>query len=197
MARLRTSLLSAPLLALLAAPAWANNPPPDEENAERKGGNAIDNAAQKATAPPAQPPGYYETMGNFWAEFLAGGPAAAAGNIFWATSPEELPATSSADLYILPIDGPAESILDQMDESQAGLVLVGTPGSAQESGGAAGTATGTQSASTSASAPPPEESILDQIDATPVQPSPPVNPDSAKPAVNQVKAPQIVEARGK
>ena len=195
MVSLRISLFAAPVLAVLAAPAWANNPPPDEENDERKGGNAIDNAARKASTPVAQPPGYYEVMGDFWAQFLSRGADAAAGSMFWGTSPEDLPPTSSADLYILPIDGPAESILDQMDESQAGLVLVGTPGSAQESGGAAGAATGTQSAPTQG--PPPEESILDQIDATPAPPSPAVNPDSAKPAVNQAQAPQIVEAKGK
>jgi hypothetical protein len=74
-------------------------------------------------------------------------------------------------------------------------VLVGMPGSAQESGSAAGADTGTQSAP--APAPPPEESILDQIEAMPAPPSPPVNPDSAKPAANQAKAPQIVEAKGK
>ena len=108
-----------------------------------------------------------------------------------------MPPTSSADLYSLPTDAPAESVLDQIDESQAGLVLVGTPGSAQETGGAAGAATVTQSAPAPAPAPMPKESILDQIDATPAPPSPPVNPDSAKPAVNQAKAPQIVEAKGK
>jgi hypothetical protein len=183
------------LIAVLAAPAWANNPPPDEEKDERRGGNAIDNAGEKAATPTIQPPGYYEVMGDFWAQFLARGVDAAAGSMFWGTSPEDLPATSSADLYILPIDGPAESILDQMDESQANLVLVGMPGSAQESGGAAGAITGTQSAP--APSPPPEASILDQIEAMPAPSSPPVNPDSAKPAANQAKAPQIVEAKGK
>lgn len=132
MVRLRSTLLAASLLAL-AGPAWANNPPPDPLDAERRGGNAIDNAAGK-TAQPARPPGYYEVMGDFWAQFLGQGADAAVGSMLWMTSPEELPPTSSADLYIKPIDGPAESVLDQIDESQAGLVLVGTPGSAQESG---------------------------------------------------------------
>lgn len=188
MVRLRSTLLAASLLAL-AGPAWANNPPPDPLDAERRGGNAIDNAAGK-TAQPARPPGYYEVMGDFWAQFLGQGADAAVGSMLWMTSPEELPPTSSADLYIKPIDGPAESVLDQIDESQAGLVLVGTPGSAQESGAA----TATQSAP--AEGPPPEESILDYIDAAPAPPSPSVNPDSTKQAVNQAKAPQIVEAKG-
>lgn len=191
MASLRITLIVASLLALPTTLTWANNPPPDDEDDERNGGNAIDSAARKAATPTVQPPGYYEVMGDFWGQFLARGADAAVGSMFWGTSPEDLPATSSADLYILPIDGPAESILDQMDENQAGLVLVGMPGNAQESGGAAGAATGTQVA------PAPDESILDQMDESPAPPRPLVNPDSAKPAVNQATAPQIVEAQGK
>lgn len=195
MTRLRISLFAGPLLAALALPAWANNPPPDEEQEKRPGGNAIDNAAGKTSAAPAQPPGYYEVMGDFWAQFLARGADAAAGSLFWGTSPEDLPATSSADLYIRPIDGPAESILDQMDESQAGLPMVGMPGSAQESGGTAGAAAAATQPTPDAT--PPEESSLDQIEGTPGPPSPRINPESVKPAVNQTPAPRLVEAKGK
>ncbi len=195
MTRLRPSLFTASLLTALALPAWANNPPPDDETAERNSGNAIDNAAKKAATPTTQPPGSYEVMGDFWGQFLSRGADAAVGSLFWLTSPEELPPTSSADLYIKPIDGPAESILDQMDETQVGLVLVGMPGNAQESGGATGAATGTQSAPAPTTTP--QESILDQMDDTPAPPGASVNPDSAKPAANQAKAPQVVEASGK
>jgi hypothetical protein len=79
-----------------------------------------------------------------------------------------------------PIDGPAESVLDQIDERQAQLPMVGE--------------LGTTSAATAPASPtetPPPESILDYLDSVP---QPPAAQDPAKPAVNRAAVPPVRSA---
>lgn len=199
----RSVLLSAgtALSILLASSAvLADMPVPDDDEEDkteekaRESGNAVDKATQP---PPAAglpavdraslPPGYYTEMGDFWSLFLGSG-----GNLFAAG--EEI-ADIGADidppqlvLEPMPSDAPAESILDEIDERQAQLPMVGMPGS--EANGAAGQA----AASTETSTPPPE-SILDFIDGASSTPTTVSNAHEAtKPAANQAPKPEVVKA---
>jgi hypothetical protein len=96
-----------------------------------------------------------------------------------APAPAAEPAPAAAPEQ--PIDGPAESVLDQIDERQAQLPMVGEPG--------------TTSAATipaPAATTPPPESILDYLD-TARQPQ--AIQDAAKPAANQATPPRVVETK--
>jgi len=187
--------IAATLMAVVSASAVFANPPPDldddepEAPGENKGGNAID----KTTPAPASgqsglSPRDYEIIGDFWGQFLqAGEPFSGALEVahsdgFTIIDPPSLRLTTA------PTDGPAESVLDQIDERLAPPVLVGMPGSEASS------ATGTAPAPTEASVPPPE-SILDFIDTTPAPP-PAAGPtqEAAKPAVDQAPKPAVVKS---
>lgn len=78
-----------------------------------------------------------------------------------------------------PIDGPTESILDQIDDRQAQLPMVGEYGTGSTATGAA-----------APSETPPPESILDYLDSVP---PPAAAGEPAKPAINQAMAPQVVD----
>lgn len=205
-------LAAAALLMLAAPPVRANPPPldhPDEErDADRAGGNAIDQAASGVIAD--ELPDDYEIDAYFWAfalglepedledsefdtleEELAyqlsmigrlqrGEPFVVVGGIRTSELPTPAPAAAPAQAAApeQPIDGPAESILDQIDEAQAQLPMVGELGTSSAATNAAPADT------------PPPESILDYLDAAPQHTA---AKDATKPAVNQAAPPQIVE----
>jgi hypothetical protein len=189
------------MVALTAPTAFANQPPVDDEKEEEAGDKKGGNAADKATAKPATSkppsssqsglsPAAYDEMAEFWGLFLASGTpiigALEAGrdDPAFAIDPPSLQ-------LIQPTDGPAESVLDQFDESLAPPVLVGEPGSAAtESSNSAGAATTSASApSTSETPTPPPESVLDYIDTAPTPQ--PAAEAAVKPAVNQAAPPTI------
>ena len=214
------SLLVA-VLTTLAAPAALANPPPlddeDEKEAddqEKGGGNAIDQAESGVVADEGEPDDYDEVL-TFWAFFLG---IEDSEDSEFDTLEEEVdyvlrqwgkiwrgesflkvggipgpsgPAPTTVPKLELLTDAPAESVLDQIDESQAQLPMVGEPGSeAGTPGGASTTAPSTGEAAT-----PPPESILDFID----QPGPQATgapPDATKPAVNQAAPPPVVQVKG-
>jgi len=199
------------MIGIAAHAALADEDAEDEKKDEpksdqRKGGNAIDNATSKPAAAvgpvidrASLPPGYYEDMGQFWATLYESGSFIQGAHdlALKLSTPSIDP--PSLSLYIKPVDGPAESVLDQIDESQAAPLLVGQPGSEANSA----TGTGGSSGST-ATAPataevltPPPESILDVIDGAPPAPQPaaPSTQASVKPAVNQTPRPAAVETR--
>lgn len=164
------------MAALSASAASATMPPDDEPEASdgKKGGNAIDKSTETGTGTSmtgagSLPPEGYTIIGDFLA-------LVSAGDVWGATElvrdaggpPQDDPSTFG---YLAPIDGPAESILDQIDESQASLPMVGEAGSE-------GTVAGAQ--------PTPPESTLDHLDAAP---APAASQDAAKPAANQALRP--------
>lgn len=177
----------------IAAPAARADEPVDDDTEgadEVKSGNAVDNA----TSDPAvgarvnMSPRAYEEMADFWGFFLAyGSPFHAALSVdpedrddfgFWSSPPSTGP-----------IDTPAESILDEINDGP--ILLVGTPGgyyAQPASGEAAGATSG-------GTATPPPESILDYMDDSPPAPTPSAGaaPATANSAVNQAPTPAIVE----
>lgn len=175
--------------ALMAAvSAVSANPVPNdlhddepEAKEDKKGGNAIDKTTAAGTARPmtgagSLPPEAYGLMGEFWGSMLVGDYAGAAWAI--ADSPEAPPEADFS--YLPPTDGPAESVLDQLNESGTPLPMVGEPGS---------------EVTVAAEEPtPPPESILDFIDTAPApQPAVSTTQDAAKPAVDQAPKPAVVE----
>lgn len=187
----RSTSLSAAvaLMVILTAPASFANLPPvddkkDEESDDKKGGNAADKTTEvrterPMTGPGSLPPEAYALLGEFWGSMLVGDYASAAWTFADSAEPQEEEADFS---YLLaPADGPAESVLDQLDESQTPLPMVGEPGS---------------EVAVAAEAPtPPPESILDFIDTAPApQPAVSTAQDAAKPAVDQAPKPALVQA---
>jgi hypothetical protein len=184
--------VAASLMVALAAPmAFANQPPIDdkkeEENGDKKGGNATDKATTpSATAKPAatnqtsRPPiNYTKESVEFWGLFLSSGDPFA-GALEAADVGRWTAAPSSLEVVTSPPDAPAESVLDQLDESQAPLPMVGEPGS---------------EVTVAAEAPtPPPESVLDYIDSAPApQPAVSTTQEASKPAVNQAPKPAVAE----
>jgi hypothetical protein len=180
--------IAATLMATVSA--VSANPVPDdlhddepEAKEDKKGGNAIDKTTAAGTAQPmtgagSLSPEGYKIMGEFWGSMLVGDYAGAA----WAITEREAPEADSSSTFswLAPADGPAESILDQMDESGTPLPMVGEPGSEVTVAPEAPT--------------PPPESFLDYVD-TAQAPQPAVSPtqDVAKPAVNRAPKPAVVE----
>lgn len=165
------------MAALSASAALATMPPDDEPEASdgKKGGNAIDKSTEAGTGVPTTgagslPPEGYTIIGDFLALVSAGDVWGASERVREAGGPPQ--DDSSTFGYLAPIDGPAESILDQIDESQALLPMVG------EAGGE-GTIAGAQPT-------PPPESTLDHLDSAP---APAASRDAAKTAANQALRP--------
>jgi len=98
-----------------------------------------------------------------------------------APAPAAEPAPAAAPEQ--PIDGPAESVLDQIDESQAQLPMVGELGTSSA-------ATIPAPAPTAETTTPPPESILDYLDSAA---APQSAQDPVKPAANQATPPQMVK----
>jgi hypothetical protein len=184
------------LLALSGAAANANPPPPDdadsEEDGEKSGGNAVDNAAANPApggAPQAASAGLtpraYAEMAEFWGLFLT------SGNPFLAAygtprgGDEDLSAPPSLQLQTAPIDGPAESILDDIDDGP--ILLVGAPGNSYAQPAAQ------PGAEPGATTTPPPESILDFLDEASPTPPAPAAAGPASSALNQAQRPQAVE----
>jgi hypothetical protein len=119
------------------------------------------------------------TSGRLW----RGEPLVVVGSIRTSEplTPAPAAAPAPAALPEQPIDGPAESILDQIDERQEQLPMVGELGTTS-----AATVPARQTET------PPPESILDYLDSAP--PPPPAAQDPAKPAVNQAAAPPVRSA---
>jgi hypothetical protein len=198
----------ATVMAAVTAPmASANLPPVDDkkEVVDKKGGNATD----KATVPPAgkpagasadsRPPVHYTNeVIDFWGLFMSGGSpfhaAFEASDIGRETF--VVPELQSG----APSDAPAESVLDQIDESLAPPVLVGLPGSEASSATGSGNtasvgATPAPAPSAGAASTPPPESILDFIDTAPApQSAGSPKPEASKPAVDQAPRPAVVQA---
>ena len=185
------SIAATLMVALTASVASANLALPDdkedEKSDEKEGGNAIDKNTEPSTTaktPSSLRPGAYEDMAEFWGLFLGSGTpfvgaleAAHDDPVFTYDSP-------SLEVTTRPVDAPAESILDAIDESQAPLPMVGEPGSQVSS------VVGTSAPA----ATPPPESILDFIDTAPApQPAVGTAQDAAKPAVDQAPKPAVVE----
>lgn len=196
----RSALLRLAVVALLAlsgTAASANPPPPDdadsEEDGEKSGGNAVDNAATnpapggaRQVAGAGLSPRAYEEMAEFWGLFLT------SGNLFLAAygtprGDEDLSAPPSLQLQTAPLDGPAESILDDIEDGP--ILLVGAPGNYYAQPAAQ------PGADPGATTTPPPESILDFLDEAP--PTPPAQAEAAagpaNSAVNQAQRPQAVE----
>lgn len=170
------------LTAAAASAASANMPADPQEDApeassDSKGGNAIDKATEAATGLPmtgagSLPPEGYAIIGDFLASMARGDGWSAAEVVLeaWRQPQDE---SSSTFGWLAPVDGPAESILDQIDESGTPLPMVGEAGS---------------EVTVAAPQPtPPAESILDSID----QPAPPAAQDAAKPAADQAPRPAV------
>lgn len=193
---LRMALAS--LVAAVASTAAANPPPSDEseteEDGEKSGGNAVDNATtDPAAGGPRKPagsdlaPGAYADMADFWGLFLTSGNPFQAAYGTVRGSDEDFSTPLSLQLQTAPIDGPAESVLDDIDDGP--ILLVGAPGNyyaqaAAEPGAEPGT-----------TATPPPESILDFLDEAQPTAPPTTGPvtGSANSAVNQAPRPQVVE----
>lgn len=183
---MRTRLLSlaaALCLATAIPQTSATEEPTDDEHFD--GGNAMDNLLYIAATP------FHFLPREFWmTKYMLG---TIEGRIllyrywvlrtsyyYWWARPTE-PRAGSAPAADTPgdtpadnplgVDAPAESVLDQMDESDAQLPMVGMPGTQSQSLDAMG-----------AIPTPPPESILDFIDESP------------NPAVNQATPPKVVEA---
>lgn len=176
---MRTSLLglAAALILATAIPrAVANEEPVDDAGFD--GGNAMDHLPYIAATP------FHFLPREFWmAKYML---STIEGRIllyrYWLlrmnyrwwipTVPRgsDTPSVDTPPDNPLGVDAPAESVLDQMDERDAPLPMVGEPGQRLQSLDAMG-----------AIPTPPEESILDYID------------DSPNPAVNQATPPKLVE----
>ena len=208
----RSTLLSVAaslMVAMVAPPASANLAPIDDkkdEEGDKKGGNAADKATAKpaTTKPPSGnqsglSPGAYDDMAEFWALFLASG-TPIVGALEGARNDSAFIVDPPSLQLIQPTDGPAESVLDQIDESLAPPVLVGLPGSeassATGSGNNAGTGTTPAPAPAAGETPtPPSESILDFIDTAPApQPAVSTTQEASKPAVDQASKPAVVKS---
>jgi hypothetical protein len=175
---------------MAAVSAASANPVPDdlhddepEASDEKKGGNAIDKTTAAGTGQPmtgagSLSPEGYKIMGEFWGSMLVGDYGGAA----WAITEREASEADSPSTFswLAPADGPAESILDQLDESGTPLPMVGEPGS---------------EVTVAAEEPtPPPESILDFIDTAPApEPAVSTTQEAAKSAVNQAPKPALVE----
>lgn len=191
-------LVMASLVAAAASTAAANPPPPDdsetEEDGEKSGGNAVDNSTtDPAAGGPRKPagsdlaPGAYAEMADFWSLFLTSGNPFLAAYGAGRGSDEDFSTPPSLQLQTAPIDGPAESILDDIDDGP--ILLVGAPGNyyaqpAAEPGADSGATTT-----------PPPESILDFLDeAQPIAPpAAGALTGPANSAMNQAPRPQVVE----
>lgn len=156
---------------LVSAMSFATaNPEPEVDDQEFKGGNAMDRIAATARMLPQEywPLKYMLSsiegrilLYRYWLfRMMYGRPGTP------TTSGETPP-----EPQLGPDDAPAESVLDQMDESDAPPLLVGEPGTRLQSLDAMG-----------AIPTPPAESTLDQIEESP------------KPAANQATPPKLVEA---
>ena len=180
--------LSIAAILMAAVSGASGNPVPDdlhddepEAKEDKKGGNAIDKTTAAGTERPltgagSLPPEAYGLMGEFWGSMLVGDYAGAAWAI--ADSPESPPEADFS--YLAPTDGPAESILDQMDEGGTPLPMVGEPGSEVTVAPEEPT--------------PPPESILDFIDTAPAaQSAAGAAQDTAKPAVDQASRPAVMQ----
>ena len=189
--RLR-SMTAALMVALAASAASANLTLPDdkedEKSDEKKGGNAIDkNTAQPAaperpmTGAGSLPPEGYAIIADFLNFVATGDVWSAAGVIEDAWDRPEADSSSTFS-WLEPADGPAESILDQLDESGTPLPMVGEPGSEVTVAPEGPT--------------PPPESILDFIDTAPApQPAVSTTQDAAQPAVNQAPRPAVTQSK--
>lgn len=166
---MRAMLLGLATALLLASSAIAN-PEPEIDDRIFKGGNAIDRIARLAGALPQE----YLPL-KYMLSTLEGRILLYRYWLFRMMYGRPGTPTASGEAAPMPepdLDGPpAESVLDELDESQAPPVLVGEPGTRLQSLDTMG-AIGT----------PPPESILDQIDESP------------KVAVNQATPPKLVEA---
>jgi hypothetical protein len=194
---------AATLMVAMAAPtAFANQPPLDDKKEEESGDKKGGNSADKATAKPATSklpssnqsglsPAAYDEMAEFWGLFLGSGTPFVGALEAAHNDPAFTIDPPSLQLTTKPTDGPAESVLDQIDESLAPPVLVGQPGSAASAG--AGT-TPAPAPSAGETPTPPSESILDFIDTAPTpQPAVSTAQEASKPAVNQAPKPSVVE----
>lgn len=191
-------LIAATIFAILSStgPVVATIPQTVEENDEKLGGNASDKATMNP--PPVgpasadslnRPPGYYQDLAEFWGLFLSSGSPFIAGYRTGLPDKGELSDPPSLQLVTAPVDGPAESILDDIDDGP--ILLVGEPGNhyARPAGTGAGTASDQEFA-------PPPESILDQLDEAAQEPQPPsgaATGQPAKSAVNAAPRPGVVE----
>ena len=176
---------------MAAASAASANPVPDdlhddepEAKEDKKGGNAIDmttaaGTERSLTGAGSLPPEGYAIIADFLNFVATGDVWSAAGVIEDAWDRPEAD-SSSPFSWLAPADAPAESILDQMDESGTPLPMVGEPGSEVTVAPEAPT--------------PPPESILDFIDTAPA-PEPAVSTaqDAAKPAVDQASRPAVMQ----
>ena len=156
--------LSIAVTLMAVVSAASANPVPDdlhddepEAKEDKKGGNAIDRTTAAGTERPltgagSLPPEGYAIIADFLNFVSIGDVWSAAGVIEQAwDQPED--DSSSPFSWLTPADAPAESILDQMDESGTPLPMVGEPGSEVTVAPEAPT--------------PPAESILDFIDTAP------------------------------
>ena len=180
------SIVAALIAAVSASAASANMPPDPDDEPEasdgNKGGNAIDKATEAGTGLPmtgagSLPPEGYAIIGDFLASMASGDGWAAVDVINEAWKQPQDDAASPFG-WLAPADGPAESVLDQIDESQAPLPMVGEAGSQVAVSGAEPT--------------PPPESILDYLDSAP---TPAGAQDATKPAANQAPRPAVQAPR--
>ena len=155
----------------------------EQESGAKEGGHAIDNKTEVAkerpmTGPGSIPPEAYAILTPFWGSMLAGDYGGAAYSVW----PEDDDRESGANFsWLAPIDGPAESILDQLDERGTPLPMVGEPGSEVTVAGAAPT--------------PPPESVLDYIDPPAPMLAPTGEQNAVKPAANQAPAPPVTQSK--
>jgi hypothetical protein len=209
----RLLAMAAMLLAAVSTSTASANPLPNDQEPraanERKGGNAIDKSAGKPATPSPSagrsslPPAAYEEMAEFWALFLASGSYDLAGYVRGTGGADPDTSIPPLELITRPEDGPAESILDALDESQAAPVLVGEPGSATPAAGGggaqpatAGTGASSGTAGSGGAPTPPDETIMDYLDqASTPTPAPSTAQDAAKPAANQATRPATTPSK--
>jgi hypothetical protein len=172
---------------MAAVSAASANPVPDdlhddepEAKEDKKGGNAIDRTTATGTERPltgagSLPPEGYAIIADFL-NFVSIGDVWSAAEVIEEAWDQPEDDSSSPFSWLAPADAPAESILDQMDESGTPLPMVGEPGSEVTVAPEAPT--------------PPAESILDFIDQ-PDSPPTTAAQDAAKPAANQAPGPAV------
>jgi hypothetical protein len=183
--------LSIAAILMAAVSGASGNPVPDdlhddepEAKEDKKGGNAIDKTTAAGTERPltgagSLPPEGYAIIGDFLTFVATGDVWSAAGVIEDAWDQPEADSASPFS-WLTPTDGPAESILDQMDEGGTPLPMVGEPGSEVTVAPEEPT--------------PPPESILDFIDPAPAaQSAAGAAQDTAKPAVDQASRPAVMQ----